>query len=391
VTTIEFDPPLGWSRLYSTAHPEGPFVIRMMDQTQDLTSFTLSAASVTVIEPVADGLQRIMALAPPGWSLDPAGEYATGQSVYMHFQGESVLSALVLLAEQTGEHFTLSAAARRVWWLGAAQNDSGLRAVQALEPGDETMAITSLRRTQDSYDVCTRLYGYGGGVGTGRLTIEPAGAAILPAGWVRDPDGLYLENTTATAAYGRIDRREDFPDIAPVDARETQITYAANMLLARMRNSLLRRSQLQYAYSLEVAPGKYDVWPGQTIRVVYHEWVDGYHSVNIDATLWVLEISQRVTTDGLRLAGLTVATVDSHPANDYNTVARLIGSVRQERSTELPSSSFTSNRAGVPVALNVKNGEITGIRRVKPISDGGYALSGITEIKTVNGIITAVD
>lgn len=389
-TTIEFDAPLGWSKLVTTGRPNGTYIIRMMDQVQDLTAFTLTAASVTVVEPVTDGLQRIMAMAPDGWSLDPAGEYLTVDPVYMHFAGESVLSALVMLAEQTGEHFTLSASGRRVWWLGAAKDDSGLRAAQADEPSGAVMAITALSRLMDSYDLCTRLYGFGGGVGSGRLSMATASNVDLPDNWAIDPDGLYLENEMATALYGRIDRREDFPDIAPVDASKTQIEHASNMLVQRIKQTLQRASQLQYAYRLEVAPGQYDVWPGQTIQVVYHEWVDGYHSVSIDATLWVLEITQRVTPAGVRVAGLTVATVDSHPANDYRTVARLIGSVRQERGTDLPASSFTSNKAGVPVTLGVRNGQITGIRRVNPVADRWLEISNVSQIKTTNGIITAV-
>lgn len=389
-TTIEFDPPLGWSPLVTPERPNGTYVIRMFDQVADLTSFTVSAASVTIVEPVADGLARIMATAPAGWSLDPAGEYATAAPVYMQFAGESVLGALVMLAEQTGEHFVLSPSGRRVWWLSTAQNDSGLRASQADTPGDNTMAVTRLSRVQDSYELYTRLYAYGGGVGDGRLTIETAGDALLAAGWVRDPDGLYLENTNASAVYGRIDRREDYPDIAPIDASDTQIKHAADMLLARMVSALRRKSQLQYAYTIEVAPGKYDVWPGQTIQVVYHEWVDGYHAVNIDATLWVLEVNQRITSAGVHVAGLTVATVDYTPANDYSAVARMMGSVRQERSTSLPASSFSSNRAGVPVALNIKNGQIAGIRRVNAVEDRWHDAQNISQIKTTNGIITAV-
>jgi hypothetical protein len=147
---------------------------------------------------------------------------------------------------------------------------------------------------------------------------------------------------------------------------------------------------LQYAHTLEIVPNQYDVWPGQKVRVVYHEWVDGYHAVSIDATLWVLEIAQSISAAGARVAGLTVATVDFSPANDYSAVARLIGSVQQERSTSLPSSSFTTNRAGVPVTLGVRNGQITAIRRVNPIEDRWHDAQNIAQIKTTNGIITAI-
>lgn len=384
--TIEFDAPTGWSPL------GGQYIIRLFDQAVDLGPCTISAASVTVIEPVADGLQRIMALAPAGWSLDPAGAYATSGKVYMQFAGESVLSALVMLAEQTGEHFTLSAAARRVWWLEATQHASGLRAVQATEPGDDTMAITQLRRTSDSYELYTRLYAYGAGVGSGRLTMASSTNALFtPPGYDVDPAGEYLENETATAVYGRIDRREDWPDVAPIDGSQAQVIHAANALYARALATLQRHSQLQYAYQLTVAPSRYNVWPGQTIRVVYHEWVDGYHAVDIDATLWVLEARQQVTSAGLRTVALTVATVDYAPANDYNAVARLMGSVRQERSTEQPASGYTSNSAGVPVSLTVRNGQVVAVGRARPVDDNWYTLASIRRIKVEKGLVTNVE
>lgn len=380
--TIEFDPPLGWSSF------TGYYYIRFFDAGHDLSSFTITAATVTIVEPVSDGLQRIMALAPPGWSLDPAGKFATAAPVYMQFAGESLLSALVLLAEQTGEHFTLSPAARRLWWLGPDQLSSGVRAVQATEPGANTMLISQLQRSSDSYDLYTRAYAYGGGEGSGRLTMEMATRDV--SGYTLASDGTYLEADAALATYGRIDHREDHPDITPVDASETQTIHAANTLFDRVYNMLRRKSQLQYAYSLEVVPSVYEVWPGQTVYVDYHEWVDGWQSVSIAAELWVLENTVRVTPDGLRLVALNVATVDYAPADDYHTVARLMGSVRQERGTTLPATGFTSLLAGVPAAISVRNGQITSVARVAPAPDGWYPLSDISQIRVVSGIITKI-
>jgi hypothetical protein len=277
-----------------------------------------------------------------------------------------------------------------VWWLGPTGGNSGLRAAQVAQRDDQTMAITGLRRTADSYDLCTRLYGYGSGTGGGRLTIATAGDAILAAGYVRDPDGLYLENETATALYGRIDRVEDFPDVTPIDPSVTQTTYAANELLNRMYIILRRTSQLHYSYALEVVPGRYDIWPGQTLRVVYHEWVDGYHAVDIDAELSVLEISQQITADGVRLASMIVSTSSQAPPTDANTLARLINRVRQMRSVDVPSSSFMSSRAGVPVTMQILGGKITAVSRVDPVEDRYHDLQGVLSIKTTNGLVTGI-
>ena len=385
--TIEFDPPAGWSPL------GGVYIIRMFDQETDLTTFRIEAASVTIVEPVSDGLQRIMALAPAGWSLDSAGAFATQRPVYMQFGGESVLAALCSLAEQTGEHFTLSAWARRVWWIGPGQDDSGLRAQATTAPDAQTMVITGLARTSDTYELCTRIYARGGGLGDGRLTMEKAQPSFWgpSSGYVLAADGSYLEASGPATVYGRIDRRMDFPEITPVDVSEAQVIHAATGLFMRTYHALRRLSQPQYAYRLDVAPGRYDVWPGQTLRVIYHEWVDGFHAVDIDANLVVLEISQRVDAAGVRLASLTVATVDMAPSNDYQAVARLMGSVQTQRAARLPESGLTSRAAGAPVGMTVINGQVTAVRRVRPVDDGWYELSEIGRVRIQGGVVTYME
>jgi len=381
---IEFDPPPGWSPL------GGMYVIRFFDPTANLTPFTISAASVTIIEPVADGLQRIMGLAPAGWSLDPAGVFATSSSVYMGFNGESVLAALIMLAEQKGEHFTVSAAGRRVWWIGTAQNDSGLRAAQVTEPTPQTLMLVNLTRVSDSYDLYTRIYPAGGGVGSGRATM--AKTTLSVPGFAMGVDGSYLEATAAVVAFGRIDRRVDYPDIAPVNESEAQVVHAANALFERAYQDLARSSQLQQVYRLEVVPSVYLVWPGQTIQVDYHEWADGYHAVDISATLHVLEVEQRISQEGILTVGLTVGTVYA-PANnnDYHALARLMGSVSTQRNTDTPASSYSSNGAGVPVNLSVVNGQVVSVGRVAPVPDGWYRLSRVTQVRLASGIVSQVE
>lgn len=381
--TIEFDPPPGWSPL------NGKYIIRFFDPTADLTAVTISAASVTIVEPVSDGLQRIMALAPSGWSLDPAGVFTTASSVYMGFQGESVLAALVALAEQKGEHFICSPSGRRVWWIGTGKNDSGLRAAQVTEPTADTLMLVNLTRLSDSYDLYTRIYPAGGGVGSGRVTM--AQTTLSAPGFVIGPDGEYLEATAAVAAFGRIDRRVDYPDIAPVNGSKAQTIHAANALFERAYQDLARKSQLQQVYRLEVVPSSYLVWPGQTIQVDYHEWADGYHAVNISAALYVLEVEQRISTAGILTVGLTVATVYAPANDDYQALARLMGSVSTQRNTDTPASSYSSNGAGVPVNLSVVNGQIVSVGRVVPAPDGWYRLSQVTLIKLTNGIVTQVE
>ena len=167
--------------------------------------------------------------------------------------------------------------------------------------------------------------------------------------------------------------------------------HAANTLFDRVYNALRRRCQLQYAYDLEVVPSVFEVWPGFTVYVDYHEWVDGWHAVNISNNLVVLENIVRITQDGLRLVALRVATVDYAPANDYHTVARLMGSVRQDRSSTTPSTGYSSVAAGVPVNLCVQNGQVTTVGRVLPVPDGRYIVEDLRSFRIQSGIVTQIE
>jgi hypothetical protein len=148
---------------------------------------------------------------------------------------------------------------------------------------------------------------------------------------------------------------------------------------------------LQYAYELGVAPGRYNVWPGQTIRVVYHEWIDGYHAVNIDDSLWVLEVRQQIDSAGVRLVGMIVATVDRAPANDYTLLARWMQAAQTERGVTVPESRSTNRESGVPVSLTVVNGMVTSVGRGAVVTDGWYDIADISKIQIRDGYVVYVE
>ena len=143
-----------------------------------------------------------------------------------------------------------------------------------------------------------------------------------------------------------------------------------------------------------MVPSRYTVWPGQTIQVDYHEWVENFHSVNISTTLWVLETSQLIDASGVQTVSMTVATVDYWSLNDYRAVAKLMGNVAADRSVELPATGYTSLGVGNPVSLGIQNGQVVSINRVVPISDGMYPPSDVETtlqwIKVKSGVITEI-
>lgn len=258
------------------------------------------------------------------------------------------------------------------------------------DPQDLTLQIVQLQEVQTSYDLFTRIYPYGAGIGGQRLTLAACDDALMPAGYTVSCAGNYIERDSAVATYGRIDRVMEFPDITPVDNTDAALTLATNELRARALQHLMRGSELQRAYQLQVAPSRYDVWPGQTIRVVYHEWCDGYHAVDIDRVLWVLETATSYDRNsGRRLVGLTVATVDRMPTSDQSLLVDVLAKGEVSRRQPIVRASLSDVEAGVPVVLAIADGLVREVRRVTPAGDGRYA--NPTAITIKNGIVTSVE
>jgi len=97
----------------------------------------VSLREVTVIQelPTSTALADIFnvaAVASAGWTLDTAYHSKTETDVYMQFAGESVLAALIRVAEHTGEHFRLGEG-RKIQWL---QDDEIESSVWATNHGD---------------------------------------------------------------------------------------------------------------------------------------------------------------------------------------------------------------------------------------------------------------
>lgn len=273
--------------------------------------------------PTATALAQIIACQPT-WGLDPAGYATTGFLDYAALAGESVLSAFVRLAEHNGQHLR-TGVGRTVRWLRGGLTDSGIRAIQggdgaALAENPEVCLIQTLEEAQDSYDLITRIYGYGAGNANSRLTLAKC-SRTAPGGWTLDKVNSCLINDTAEATYGRIERYLSWKDVAPISNSDTDIQSAANVLYDTMFAQLNRDSAPQFAYRLSVAGLQSRVYPGETIRAIYHRWVDGYHAVNIDNDLCILEATTQIDGEGLRTVALAVSTVDAWPTDSAELAA----------------------------------------------------------------------
>ena len=383
--TISFSIPPDW------ALEAGTYQVRLYNQDIDLAPVQINAVTLAFRDPTHTPLAQLMALAPPGWSLDVVAGYPEIQNptgVYLQLSGqESFLAALGRIAEQTGEHFALGFSGRRIRWLGSDKLASGLRAIGGEaggEPDESTMLLTELSQTDDSYDLVTRLYPTGGGSGAGAVTLALT-TRTAPAGYVLNTTENYLERTSG---YGRIDAPVNYPDIAPESVFRQAAIHAANALFDRAYEELRRVSEIQIAYEAVAIPSVYQLWPGQTIQVRYDEWYGDYHAIAVDAEVWVLGVKRQVSPDGIRTVGMTVATVDRWPGNDYKEMATVIGGMETGRAQPLPAQGHTSSRKGIPYLLSISNGLITQCLREEAVGDGRYENSRTFVIR--NGVIVEI-
>lgn len=385
--TISWSIPAGWGPV------DGVYWFYLFDRDNDLAPVQITAATIPSREATSDALSKTMALAPPGWALDPIAGLLTTENengVNLDMAGESVLATLGRIAEQTGEHFVRTETARRIRWLGSSASDSGLRAIGGHgvgggAPGPDTMLILHVTETRDSYPVVTRLYGRGGGNGELSVTLAYA-SRTAPAGYTLNKTDSYLERSSD---YGRIDGEVSYPDIlSPTIGRQARID-ASNALFDRMYERLRRISEVNRAYELTLLPSSYMVWPGQTIVVDYDEWIGSYHSVNIHATLWVLETTRQIDQDGVRTIGLKTATIDMWPASDAVEQARMARGLEIERAQTLAIETLTTAAPGVPYYVGIENGRIVQILTQTPVADGVY--TDVTTLVIRNGLIAGIE
>ena len=329
---LHFTKPVDWDTTLHDGHTL--YWVRIhVDAGSDLDPVDVNSVAASVSTTSATALADILALAPAGWAYDLVSGYGTTtNAIYMQFAGESVLEALCKVAEKTGEHFRLGTG-RAVTWLRKDNPASGLRAIStanpiAAESNDEVCLLTDFRRTGDSYELVNGVYCYGSGSGDGRLTIAQTTEA--EAGYTVNAGTNYISHAASQATYGQIDRQQTWSDIAPAADTVADTLVAANTLARTAIEWLAERIAPQYAYSCSVVKANLALLPGQTIQVVYHRWIAGYHAINVDATLYILEATTEVSQEGVRTVGLTLATVKRWARTEADL---LVDAVRGGRDT----------------------------------------------------------
>jgi len=274
-----------------------------------------SGHEITGPGPTTGGLATLLAYAT-GWSLDTTNGYGTtGAAVRWKFAGESVLAALIKLADLTGESFRLGDG-RSVLWLRSDTPNSGIRAVSY--SGDPEMInnsdvalITNFIEERSSYDsLIGRLYVTGADVALLAQTTKTA-----PTGYTVDSDarGQYIQHDSTWNTYGQ-------------SAFYTSRARTPDELYDDVYQELERRRTIYEAYNVTVT--KLDVAtvrPGQLLRVVYQKTQDGVMLYDVNADFVILEMRERLDGSGRRTVTMRLANQPRWPRLiDEEALARIL-------------------------------------------------------------------
>ncbi len=319
--------------------PEGGERGTMLTVAGDNLLRQLTDVSVGFLE-ISDGsgggattaLADIMAFAPAGWALATGnpGYATTAATVYANFAGESVLEALTKVAEKTGEHFRIGDG-KEVFWLRNDNPDGGVKAIQSQSPeataSATTCLISSLSLNTSSYEIVSRIYPYGAGTGKARLSLETT-TESAGAGFTLSTGSNYLQKTSTHTTYGLIERYVAFKDIAPISNTDTDVQTASDVLFAAAENYLNNHDAEIVSYNLRVEDLEAVLEPGETIRVVYRGWVDDYKWIDIDESLYILEVNTEIDEQGIKTVGLVVSNKKIITETDAEIISNNIGETR---------------------------------------------------------------
>lgn len=299
--------------------------------------------------------------ASAGWSVADktgvtygSGATITASNIYARFRDDSVLNALIRVAEITGEHFRIGTG-RQVQWLGRDSDfvSSNVRAVMggdgnAIVDGGYThlAQIASISHVEDAQGMVNRVIIYGNGEGDNRLTIR--GATVWPDGvsiittsphFRTMPNGRNyylvagnsaptvnnvlncLEDATSTAAYGVHEQALQISNIAPLSNTTADIQNAANQLVRAAWEYILQNAEPRNSYSLRLVGCNTVLRPGTTIPVHAQRWVDGQRPIDINETLNILGATIELDADGLRTSDLMVSDGVRQPMSAGDVIA----------------------------------------------------------------------
>jgi hypothetical protein len=281
-----------------------------------------------------------------GWTfLNDNVASANGLSV--RFDGGSVLKALQAIVEAGGYHMRLYTTAKTLH-LGDLGNDSGLRIAfakgdkPAVRFQEDVLIADNMEVVDDAKDLVNWVLPIGAGDGDSAITLEQAyddGNRSTSNGFPYDisrttgPDGryiYYLTDSTSVTAYGTIQRRLNFKQIAPLGTSSTSKLNASKLLYDAAAQWLTRHKDPVQMIHISCRNIPDVPLIADKIRVLYVETLNlagtPYTLKNINADYWVVKASESIGSTGSTVR-LTVADVDRKEQTDASIVVGGLGAI----------------------------------------------------------------
>ncbi len=260
-----------------------------------------------------------------GWSASGSGGNATDA----RFDGVSIWRALLWIAEAQGLHIRAGDDPNTVE-IGAFGDLADLRLTAGgeyaiIDQGNIGL-IERLTVEHDTDAAATRLYPVGAGIGDALLTLANSTRSspyTIESVSVNDVPQFYIQDAAGVSAFGVIEKVGKFRQIAPLSNSAGDLTNAANALYDLAAAWLSRYSQPYTSYRVVCRKVRQTVRVGDKVRLSYKGVIDAGTGdetfIDIDADLWVLDVTEHADADGLATI-FTLSSVDRHPHDSAQVV-----------------------------------------------------------------------
>lgn len=297
--------------------------------------------------PAADICPDLVSLVP-GWSSLVETE-AGAWPFSIRFDGDSVLRALQLLAENGGYHLRLGRNTREVEFGAFGQQQDVLLTTSGqfapeLNPGSVAY-IKNISVAKKAEAVATVLYPLGAGQsGDSALTIAESTRStpyLRQSVTANGRTQWFIEDPVAAERYGRIVKYGSFKTVAPLANTPLLIEYASDALYDLAATWLTRNSIEQESIRVVVVGLGVNVRPGDKVRLLYigrvpTEWSADYVYREYDGYYWVMSVTERIDAGGTQIE-LMLSNIDQHEQNEAGTVVGAMEELRVQGVRVQPS------------------------------------------------------
>jgi hypothetical protein len=269
----------------------------------------------------ANAVAALDAYDPSTWTFTAAGTPAN-DAVFAQFSGETLLAAAIIVAERSGTHFYLSA--EKTLTLTSDWAASGVHLVApggGVIPDATVGVIQSISKTEQSFDLATRIYPYGKlGDGT-PVGIQTANVSD-PTGYTINEADNYVKHDGSESTYGVISRYIVYDEINIDD--ESVSRTAANALVQAALLDLARMNEITTNYTITLGGLSVLLTPLQTVHVYWRN--DG---LSVRETLKILETTWRGDAAGMATVGIVAAANPYWVKSDADKIVEAMARVER--------------------------------------------------------------